>query len=410
MKILWLSHLVPYPPKGGVLQRSYNLIREICKYNDLTLIAFIQPNLIKSRLSKMDTGLVEAHECLSKFCDHVEFIEIPCERSSYGKYLLALKSLLTIDPYTINWLKSDVMKESIKRINNITAFDLVHFDTISLGSYIDEFTNIPKVLDHHNIESHMMLRRAVKEKNPFKHLYYYQEGKKLQYYEKKICHQFDLHLTCSPVDSNNLIKIDSSLAITEILNGVDINYFYPQLKNEMSKHLIFAGALNWYPNRDAMIYFADKIWPLLKKKIPDITMNVVGSSPPQKLLNLANEDDHFKIHGFVDDVREYISRATVYVCPIRDGGGTKLKILDAFSMGIATVAHPIACEGIDVCNGENVLLASSAEQFVSKIELLFTDTDRRRRIALNARALVERKYDFSQIGKKLSNCYQQLIN
>ena len=410
MRILWLSHLVPYPPKGGVLQRSYNLVRETCKHHDLTLLAFIQSDLIKSRLSAMDTGLAEAHQHLSEFCDQVEFIEIPCENSKYGKHLLALKSLFTIDPYTVNWLKSDLMLSAIRQINNIAQFDLVHFDTISLGSYISEFVDIPKVLDHHNIESHMMLRRAEQEKNLFLRLYYYQEGKKLLHYEKNICPQFDLHLTCSSLDSNHLAKIDSSLAITEIPNGVDINYFYPQLENETTKHLIFAGALNWYPNRDAMLFFAREIWPLLKKKIPDITMNVVGSSPPTELLDLASKDDYFKVHGFVDDVREYISRAAIYVCPIRDGGGTKLKILDAFSMGMATVAHPVACEGIDVSDGENVLLASSAEEFVYKIELLLTETDKRRSIGLKARNLAERKYDFTLIGEKLSDRYLQLVN
>ena len=409
MKILWLSHLVPYPPKGGVLQRSYNLVRETCKHHDLTLLAFIQPDLIKSRLSTMDSGLAEAHLHLSEFCDHVEFIEIPCESSKYGKHLLALKSLFTADPYTINWLKSDLMRTTIHNISNTSKFDLIHFDTISLAPYASEFPDTAKALDHHNIESHMMLRRAEQEKNLFKKLYYYQEGKKLLHYEKKVYSQFNIHLTCSTLDSGRLRKIDTSLNVKEIPNGVDTDYFYPQPNNEIQNNLIFAGSLSWYPNKDAMLYFSRKIWPLLKKQNHQITMNVVGSSPPQELLTLAKKDTHFKVHGFVDDVRDYISMSSIYVCPIRDGGGTKLKILDAFAMGIATVAHPAACEGIAAVDGENVLFASTPEAYVEKIMLLIKDGALKKQLGENARTTAVKNYGYIAIGETLSQQYIKTV-
>lgn len=408
MKILWLSHLVPYPPKGGVLQRSYNLIRETSKYHSVSLLAFIQPDLIESRFPSLETGLKEAHEHLGEFCDQVTFIDIPCESSHFGKHLLALKSLLTKNPYTINWLISDSMRSAITQANKKTKFDIIHFDTISLAPYVCQFTNIPKVLNHHNIESHMVIRRAQQEKSLLKHIYFYLEGKKLLNYEKKTCPLFDCHLTCSTVDSTRLSSISPSLLITEIPNGVDINYFQPQPVNTKEGHLIFAGSLSWYPNRDAMLYFANEIWPLLNKTSPEVTMNVVGSSPPAELLELAANDGNFIVHGYVDDVRQYISSAAVYICPIRDGGGTKLKILDAFSMGMATVAHPISCEGIDVEDGVNIFLASTPMEFASKINQLLADPELRRDMGLQARALVEKNYNFSQIGTKLSKQYLQL--
>ncbi|MDT8283261.1 MAG: hypothetical protein RQ982_10715, partial [Gammaproteobacteria bacterium] len=187
MKILWLSHLIPYPPKGGVLQRSYNLVKEISKHHELTLIAFTQSDLLKTMFPTEQDGLKESQQHLGDFCKHVEFIDIPCESSRFGKYQLALKSLFTTDPYTINWLKSDTMRSAIRNIKNTGNFDLIHFDTISLAPYIDEFPDTPKALDHHNIESHMMLRRAEQENNLLKRFYYHLEGKKLLNYEKKIC-------------------------------------------------------------------------------------------------------------------------------------------------------------------------------------------------------------------------------
>jgi len=409
MKILWLSHLVPYPPKGGVLQRSYNLVHEISKHHDLTLLAFIQPALIKSRLSSMDAGLEEAYQHLSKYCESVVFIDIPCEHTKFGKYQLALKSLFTADPYTINWLKSDAMRTAISDIKNKSDFDLVHFDTISLAPYIDEFPKVAKALDHHNIESHMMLRRVANERNLLKKFYYYLEGKKLYRYEKKVCSQFDLHLTCSLLDAERLNGIDATLNIEEIPNGVDVDYFVPQPENEIAKHLIFAGSLNWYPNKDAMLFFINEIWPLLKKEMSGITMNIVGTSPSAELLKLTSDDPGLKLHGFVDDVREYISSASIYVCPIRDGGGTKLKILDSFAMGMATVAHPIACEGIDVEDGVNVLLASTPDEFVEKILLLIKNKELRNSLGKNARQTAIKKYAYTAIGENLSNQYLRIV-
>lgn len=409
MKILWLSHLVPYPPKGGVLQRSYNLVRELSKHHDVTLLAFIQSDLIKSRLSTMDAGLNEARQHLSQYCSKVEFIEIPSENSTYGKYLLALKSLFTYDPYTINWLKSDLMRTAILQTTDQTKFDLVHFDTISLAHYINLFPTTVKALDHHNIESHMMLRRAEIEKNLLKKIYFHREGKKLLRYEKAVCTMFNVHVTCSTLDSDRLREIDKSLYIKEVPNGVDIDYFYPQPENENPDSLIFAGSLSWYPNKDAMNFFAYKIWPTLKNKHPNITMNIVGSSPPDDLLNMSTQDKNFKVHGFVDDVRDYISAASIYVCPIRDGGGTKLKILDSFAMGMATVAHPKSCEGIAAVDGDNVLFATTPYEFVDKIQLLLNDHELRARLGKNARKTAISMYSYTSIGNNIANEYTHLV-
>ena len=406
MKILWLSHLVPYPPKGGVLQRSYNLVRETCKHHELTLLAFIQKDLLKDRFSSIDAGLEEARIHLGEFCDHIEFVDIPCDRTRSGKHILALKSLFSRDPYTINWLKSDAMLSAIQNIRKQSDIDLVHFDTISLAPYISEFPDLPKALDHHNIESHMMLRRAELETNLLKRLYFYQEGKKLIRYEKNICPEFDLHITCSGLDSDRLSNVSKLLNIKVIPNGVDIDYFFPRPEFSRSSHLIFAGSLDWYPNIDAMLFFSREIWPLLKRKSPEMIMHVVGNSPPSELLALAENDDHFQVHGFVDDVREYISRASIYVCPIRDGGGTKLKLLDAFAMGMATIAHPVSCEGLDTTDGYNVVLAETAEQFANRIIELSNKPDLRRELGHNARRTAVEKYAFTKIGEELSALYQ----
>ena len=410
MKILWLSHLVPYPPKSGVLQRSYNLVREVSKYHEVTLVAFNQNALMSTMFLSKTEGLNEAREHLSKFCKRVEIQDIPSDSTKYGKYFLAFTSLFTFTPYTINWLANKNMSKLLNEINMENEFDLIHFDTISLAPYASLFPKHKKVLDHHNIESHMMLRRAEQENNIVKKLYYYQEGKKLLNYEKNVCRQFDLHVTCSKLDSQRLKKIVPELFIDEIPNGVDIEYFYPQYENELENQLVFAGGLNWYPNKDAMLFFSNKIWPIVKEKVPNVIMNVVGKSPSAELIELSRRDKQFKVHGFVDDVRTLLSQSSVYVCPICDGGGTKLKILDAFAMGKAMVAHAVACEGIAVTENQNVLFAKTAEEFAEKIQCLLNNNKLKTMLGNNARELVENSYSFREIGRKLSQDYEKLMN
>lgn len=409
MKVLWLSHLIPYPPKGGVLQRSYNLVREIAKYHDVYLLAFTQSDILRTMFPDVEQGRLEARHALQSYCKRVEFVPIPCEQTKSGKQVLALKSLFTRDPYTINWLKSDVMQRIVDEWQNEVKFDLVHFDTISLAPYKRSFPHTRSVLDHHNIESHMMMRRSALEKNWVKKFYFLQEGLKLKHYENHMLGKFDMHITCSQLDSERLRKIDPTVLAEEIPNGVDIEYFHPMETPQVTKSLVFAGGLKWYPNQKAMLYFAKEVWPLLKREIPDVSMDVIGQSPPDALVELSARDSAFRVHGFVDDVRPYLDRAAVYVCPITDGGGTKLKILDALAMGKAVVADPVACEGINVTANENVLFASSPEEYLKAIRHLLDNPDIRKKAGESARQLILEQYSYANIGKKLSHIYRQIV-
>lgn len=403
MKVLWLSHLVPYPPKGGVLQRSYYLLREMSKYHDVYLVAFIQKDLLAPMYASLEQGLEEARLQLGRFCRDVVFVDIPCDQRRHGKAALALKSLFTPTSYTVNWLQAPAMSRAVADQLEATAFDVVHADTISLAPYVEAIPT-PKILDHHNIESHMMWRRAQLERNPVKKLYFFQEAWKLERYEKKACPKFDLNVTCSALDRDRLSQlIGGASRIREVPNGVDCDYFKPDRPGEGDNGIVFAGRLSAYTNRKAVLYIAEQIWPEIAARIPGVACDIVGASPPDALLRLAKTDSRFRVHGFVDDVRPYIDQAGIYVCPITDGGGTKLKILDALAMGKPIVAHPVACEGIDVTPNENVLYACSGSEFADHIERLIQDPGERRRLGINARRLAEERYSYQSIGMAFSD-------
>ena len=403
MNILWLSHLVPYPPKGGVKQRSFNLMKEISQYHKLFIICFSQ----KSQQPKAENRR-EALAGLSSVGRIVGHFTFDSDQSQLNRMILATKSLFTRDPYTVNWLKKQGVGSLIRGTIDEQSIDLIHFDTISWSAYLKNTNGCIRVLNHHNIESHMMLRRAGNENNYLKKLYYYQEGWKLKTYEEHVCNQFDLNITCSSKDTGRLLERLPDLRVDTIPNGVDLNYFHPLGLEQKANSMVFAGGLSWYPNIAAMEFFARQVWPDLIKYVPDASMTVIGRNPPQWIIDFANNTSNFKVTGFVDDVRPYIDHAAVYVCPITDGGGTKLKILDALAMGKAIIAHPIACEGIDVVEGENVIFAETPADYIVAIRMLFNDLMLRNNLGINGRKLVEEKYDYVNIGRKLNRLYSTL--
>lgn len=410
MKVLWFSHLVPYPQTGlGVLQRSYHLVRELARAHQVYLLAFVQRKIIAELLGDEEAGLKEAQEHLEQYCARVQFLPIPADGSQLGRSWLAARSLAGAHPYTIRWLLSEKARRVAADWNASIDFDAVHFDTLSLAPYRKIFTRGARSLDHHNIESAMMLRRARIERHPLKQFYFWQEGLRLRRYEQRVCPQFDLNITCSSLDTQRLKALAPELTATEIPNGVDTDYFRPNGAPERPLSLVFAGNLSWYPNAAAMLFFADKVWPGLKAAIPEVTMDVIGANPPTALSAVAVRDKNFRVHGFVPDVRPYISSAALYVCPIKDGGGTKLKILDALAMGKPIVAHPIACEGISVRDGHDVIFAQEAGDFVHSIVALLRNPQRRKQMSANARSLAESSYSYALIGRKLAAELEKLV-
>ncbi len=403
MNILWLSHVVPYPPKGGVLQRSFNLLREISKSNTIYLVAFNQKAILPH-----PQDIEEAIAALKKYCCDIRVISLPADRGCWSKNALIFKSLFTEKPYTVNWNCSADMKGTIDNVLKEFQPEVIHYDTIGMAEYLQ--CNLPGALNHHNVESHMMLRRAQKEKNYLKKMYFYQEAKKIERYEKKVCKLFQSNLVVSDEDKFILKNIVPDATIDIIPNGVDISYFSPSAEIPDNETLIFAGAMNWYPNKDSMLFFIDEIWPLLKAKRPTIKMIIVGQSPPGRLLALNKQDPDFIVTGYVDDVRSYFKQASIYVCPMRDGGGTRLKILDALSSGIPIVATSMAVEGIKITPGKNVIIANTPDEFANEILSLIDNPNNRKRLSTEGRHLVETLYDWCNIGRHLNDVYKRLAD
>jgi glycosyltransferase involved in cell wall biosynthesis len=401
MRILWVSHIIPYPPKSGVHLRSYNLLRAVAMENEVDLVAFVQEPWLKIFYASREEAIEDCERHLRQFCKSVRFLPIEKLARPLGKVRTALEGLFFPQCYTIRWLQGGAAWKVFANLSRNATYDLVHFDTLSLAPFRQLFSRVPATLGHHNVESQILHRRAQNEGSWLKRLYFNQESRRVRRYEARVAYSFARHIACSELDCERLRAIAPQISAVAIPNGVDVEYFRPSAVATTNKSLIFVGSLNWYPNVDAVLFLLREVWPLLQARVPDVRLDVVGSAPPVSVLRLASSLTNVRVHGFVDDVRPLIERAAVYVCPIRDGGGTKLKLLDAFAMEKCVVAHPISCEGIEVISGRHVLLAETATAFADSIHAVLENQALRESIGKAARELVVNRYSFAQIGAQL---------
>lgn len=404
MKILWVSHLVPYPPKGGVLQRSYNLLRELSRYHEVTLLCFNQSAFLESSLPGVSRPLEFAVSELSNFVDVADVLDIPENIYPLGRYLIALKSLLSRKAFNMTWLESASAHRAIKLITSEREFDAVHLDTISLCVYWRHFSGIPVYLNHHNFESQMLRSRAISDRNPLKRFFFGIEANRLVTDEMLYCKEATLNLACSDDDTEGMVQKTGCKNFLTIPNGVDVEYFYPNEDvSVVDKSLLIVGGLSWYPNREAVEYFINDIWPALKDEVLGLHVDIIGRNPTKEMIEFSESEASVQFHGFVDDVRDYLWKAQIYICPIKTGGGTKLKILDALAAGCCIVADPFSCKGIAVEDGRHVFFAETPEDYVSKIKFLLDNPNARARAQREGPRLIRKSYDYTSIGKLYSD-------
>ena len=387
------------------MQRSYYLMRELARCHDVEVVAFRQ------HAHQPDQArLEEARTALSEFAVIRYVSDLPESRMSGGRPALALRSLLPGPPYTIRWGTCPDYARAVKRAIDEFQPDLIHFDTISLAPYLDLTGSIPAALNHHNIESHMLLLRAAQEKNLLKKLYFWQEGSRLKNYEREVAQRFRLHLVCSDLDGARLEENVGPTSTLTVPNGVDIEYFQPSgsIDAQHADSMVFVGDLTWYPNVSAIRFFLQDVWPLIVRERPGATFRIGGRNPPADVVDISSRDPRVRALGFVDDIRPLVAESMIYVCPIFDGGGTKLKMLDAMAMGKAIVAHPVAAEGLDLIDGQEVLLAEKPDGMARACIRLFDDHTLRANLQIGARRKAESDFSFEMIGRQLAAAYSHI--
>jgi len=398
VKLIWFSHFVPFPPRGGNLQRSFNLIRQASRSNEIHLLAL---NLQGEPRAQTE----EYAEALRQYCKSVEICGLPFPWRGARWWFEAAGSPAFSRPFSSRALFSKTILARWEMLLDAHPDALLHFDSIDLALYADSARNFRKVLNHHNCESAMAYRQAANEKNPIQRMYMRQQAAKLAADERTLCASFNVNVVVSDQDRKLLEAIQPDGRYYVVENGVDTDYFKPTADDPEPHTAIFTGLLGWGPNISAMEFLVRSVWPKVKERFHDARLYLAGKNPPEHVLAWPKEDSSIVVIPNPDDMRPWLARASVSVCPILEGGGTRLKILDALAMAKPVVSTTIGCEGLRVTHGKEILVADAPGNFADAIARLFESVELRGRIGAAGRELVEREYSWEVIGRQLEDAY-----
>ncbi len=401
MKVVWIGHFTPYPPRGGAPQRSFNLLREAARHAEVHFVGLAQRGH-----QPRAQDVAEAERALSDVCASARVIDTGSRTSRAGKVAAFAKCVLSGRSYSESLLiRADWRRQIEQDLDRIRP-EVVHVDSIMAADLLPPRWQGPAVLNHHNIESAMMDRRARTDES-LRRVVWSREARLLRRYERTTASRFRRHLVVSDVDAESLRAIVPEARISVIPNGVDADYFGARKEEPADPTLIFAGRMNWYPNSHAVAEFLGRCWPELRRRVSSIKLIVAGMNPPPELVRAAETDRSIRVTGFVEDIRPVITEALVYVCPILDGGGTRLKLLDAMSLGMPIVATPLAAEGLTVTDGGEMLIRELGGPFVDGVVQCLEDASLRRRLSDAARDLVIQRYDWPIIGSALIDAWRR---
>jgi glycosyltransferase involved in cell wall biosynthesis len=231
---------------------------------------------------------------------------------------------------------------------------------------------------------------------------------RLKGYEAEVCRRADRVVAMSDADRDAILTIAPDVEVTIVPNGVDLEEHTGYDGPAQPFDLVFTGKMDFRPNVDAMLWFGREVWPLIRQGRPQAKFAIVGQRPHASLEPL-REVPGITITGWVPDIRPYIAGATVYVAPLRMGGGTRLKLLQAMAMEAAIVATTLGAEGFPVSHGHQLLLADTPESFAQTVLSLLEEPERRAQLASAARRFVEANYGWDILVPKLERLYEHPI-
>lgn len=397
MRILIITDGIPYPPVSGGPLRVYSLLRQIARKHQIWLASLV-------RIPKEVEGV--AH--LREFCCGVEI----ADRQRYHP-LIQLPGLLRYAlqgiPLELKFWYSEALVKKIKQLVSEVDFDIVQIEFSHMARYIEALPISFRrkcALILHDLQFEKYNRMIHIERGLNRQARTWLYAWMMRRWEPFYAEQFGRCIVMSEIDQHLLKTVNPRLRVDVVPNGVDTQAYQPLLLGNTKPSLLFIGNMSYSPCVDAVLFFCQEILPHIRKAVPDTEMWIVGPNPPPEVIDLGK--DHVHVTGRVDDVVPYYNQSTVCVVPLRAGGGTRLKILEAMALGRPVVSTSLGCEGLDVVDGEHLLIADNSAEFAEQTIRLLTDTTLVQRITRNARELVMARYDWDVIAERLMKIYAEI--
>ncbi|MBP7687470.1 MAG: glycosyltransferase [Thermoflexales bacterium] len=386
-RILYLTQVLPYPLSTGAKVRQYYVLRYLSQHHEVTLVSFVRPD-----------DRAEHVQHLQTFCKAVH--TVPMTRSRGRDIRAGLKALATGQPIVIVRDEIPAMQHLLARLTASEHFDVVHADQVAMAQYALGVPNVRRVLDLHNAMYLVTQRLADNEPNFIKRLVLQRETQALAKYEAQLCAQFDRVVFVTDDDKHALepqfdrfrVKIDpNKFSTIPICSDPIDKAAIPPVDQPF--RVTALGVMFWPPNAEGVAWFAREAWPQVRAKFPEARLTIVGKNPPPMLTDM-NGVDGIEVLGFVPDVQAVLAETAAFIVPLRAGGGMRVKILDTWCWSLPIVSTRIGAEGIAVREGENILLADTADELAQAVNRVLGDATLATQLRRNGRAWIEAKYDW----------------
>ncbi len=400
MRVLWLKTELLHPVDKGGKIRTYQMLKQLKREHHITYLT-------------LDDGAAapDAPERAREYCHSLIGVRHETRpKFSPGFYVDLALNLVSSLPYFMTRYRSGTMRRKIAECVQRGGFDVLVCDFLMPSINVPRDIDCPTVLFQHNVEATIWKRHYEIQTNPLKKSYLYGQWLKTRAYERAACRRFDSVVAVSPQDRDAMARDYGVTYVTDVPTGVDVDYFAPNSDTAtVPFNLVFTGSMDWLPNEDAIRYFTEQILPIIKQRVPQTTLTVVGRNPYPRLVELSRRDPSIQVTGRVEDVRPYMERAAAYIVPLRIGGGTRLKIYEAMSMEKPIVSTSVGAEGLPLRDGCELMLADTAEAFAESVVRVISNQSLARDLGGRAAAAVREHFGWRPAAESFAEICSDVV-
>jgi len=386
MRILFISTWFPYPLDTGSRLRVHYLLRALSERHEVHLIAFLPDERATALLPTLAGWGVRT--------------EVVRRNPFWRDPVKARLAYISPLPRDVVSGHSAEMQARVGEALSGESYDLVIASVTEVAPYTLQSRGIPRLLEEHNFLTAWIAEKHLTERSAPRRAMRWLTWQKSLHYERRLYPEFDAVTMVSKRECQAVEAVIPAMAgrVTAIPNGVDTERSRPGLAVPQPDALVFNGTLSYYANLDAMRFFCSEILPAIQAQRPAVRMQITGRHDGVDLAGVAGQPG-VSLTGFLDDVQPTVAGSWACVVPLRQGGGTRLKILEALALGTPVIATSKGAEGLDVTPEHDILIADDPTEFARQTVRLLGNPDLRAQMAANGRALVEAKYGWDRIGR-----------
>jgi sugar transferase (PEP-CTERM/EpsH1 system associated) len=392
MKILYVCHRFPFPPKRGGKIRPFNMIRHFARTHEVTVCS-----LVRSEAEATEGAGLAAH------CKHYEMVRV--HDSLQAARMVA--RLPTPVPSSFGFFHANELARRIRGAVARERFDLVFVHCSSVARYVENIPDVPKILDFGDMDSQKWREYAQSKPVPLSWGYGL-EAWKLEREEARLARRFDLCTATTRAEWETLQAMGTGTPTDWFPNGVDSELFAPTDKPCDSDRIVFVGRMDYYPNQECMAEFCAKVMPLLRARRPATTLAIVGADPSPAMRELGKLPG-VTVTGSVPDVRPYLHEAALMVAPLNIARGTQNKILEGMAAGVPVIASRVAAGGVDASAPEHLLTATTPDEYVAAILRVLDDPAERTRLARAGRGRMLSHHAWAQSMRRLDGIVEHCL-